>query len=164
VENCSRDALKYPTTNKTKKHQAAAAILLHLVVPHQPQQNRSIPLDSHPCRTSVERLPTTSMQIQVNTDNHITGREELATQVESIVQQHLRRFSGQITRVEVHLGDTNSHKGGSNDMRCMMEARLEGRPPTAATEQAATLMQAVRGAAHKLEAALDTPLGKLRKY
>ena len=38
------------------------------------------------------------------------------------------RFSAHITRVEVHLGDENAGKRGSDDKRCMMEARLEGHP------------------------------------
>ena len=102
------------------------------------------------------------MQIQINTDNNIEGREELATQVEAVVQDSLRRFSEQITRVEVHLSDENSHKSGQADKRCVMEARLEGRQPTAVTHQAATLSEAVDGAADKLTASLESTLGRLR--
>ena len=104
------------------------------------------------------------MQIHVNTDNHITRREELAEEVESVVQNSLTRFQGQITRVEVHIGDENSHKGGGNDLRCMMEARLEGHQPTAVTHHAASVMQAVAGATNKLKAALDHLLGRLRDH
>jgi ribosome-associated translation inhibitor RaiA len=104
------------------------------------------------------------MQILVNTDNHITGREELAAQVESIVQDALGRFSKQITRIEVHLGDANSRKGGDDDKRCMMEARLEGHQPTAVTHHAGDLMMAVDGAADKMKAALDHLLGRLRDH
>jgi ribosome-associated translation inhibitor RaiA len=104
------------------------------------------------------------MHIQVNTDNNITGREELVAQVESVVESTLGRFSKQITRVEVHLGDSNSHKGGDNDKRCMMEARLEGHQPTAVTHLAGDLMMAVDGAADKLKAALDHMLGRLRDH
>ncbi len=102
------------------------------------------------------------MQIQINTDNNIEGQEELATQVEAVVQDSLRRFSDQITRVEVHLSDENSHKNGQDDKRCVMEARLEGRQPTAVTHQAATLHEAVDGAADKLAASLESTLGRLR--
>ena len=102
------------------------------------------------------------MQIQINTDNNIEGREELATQVEAVVQDSLRRFSEQITRVEVHLSDENSHKSGQADKRCVMEARLEGRQPTAVTHEAATLSEAVDGAADKLTASLESTLGRLR--
>jgi ribosome-associated translation inhibitor RaiA len=104
------------------------------------------------------------MLIQINTDNHIEGREQLAAEVEAVVQSTLSRFSEQITRVEVHLGDENSHKNGADDQRCMMEARLEGRPPTAVTHQAETMKQAVDGAARKLKAALDTAIGRLRNH
>ena len=43
-----------------------------------------------------------------------------------------------------------------------MEARLEGRQPTAVTHQAATLHEAVDGAADKLAASLESTLGRLR--
>ena len=55
----------------------------------------------------------------------------------------MSRISDHITRVEVHLSDENGDKDGQNDMRCMMEARLEGRQPIAVTHQAATLDEAV---------------------
>lgn len=104
------------------------------------------------------------MHIQVNSDTNIEAREELATRVEAVIEEALSRFSDQITRVEVHLSDENSHKSGQNDKRCMMEARLEGRQPTAVTHQAATLDQAVDGAADKLKRSLESTLGRLRDH
>jgi hypothetical protein len=53
--------------------------------------------------------------------------------------------------VQVHLGDENGYKNGSNDQRCMMEARIQDRPPIAVTEMAATLDQVMDTAAEKLE-------------
>jgi len=73
------------------------------------------------------------MQIQVNTDNHIEGREALAAEVEATVAKALSHFSAHVTRVEVHLSDENGAKHGQHDKRCMMEARVEGRRPTAVT-------------------------------
>ena len=61
----------------------------------------------------------------------------------------------------VHLGDENGSKNGSNDKRCMMEARLDGRPPIAVTHQAPTLDQAMNAAAEKLERSIDSMLGRL---
>jgi ribosome-associated translation inhibitor RaiA len=104
------------------------------------------------------------MHIQVNTDNNIEGREEMTARVEAVVEDALSRFSDQITRVEVHLSDENSHKSGQNDKRCMMEARLENRRPTAVTHQAATLDQAISGAANKLKTVIESTLGRLRNY
>ncbi len=104
------------------------------------------------------------MQIQVNTDKNIEGREELVSQVEATVAKSLRNLSAHITRVEVHLSDENGGKNGQNDKRCMMEARLEGRKPTAVTYEAATLAQAVSGAADKLKGSLASTLGRLRDH
>lgn len=102
------------------------------------------------------------MHIQVNTDSNIEGREALAAQVNEVVENALGRFRDRITRIEVHLGDENSHKGGPDDQRCMMEARLEGRNPTAVTHRAATLDQAIRGAANQLKRSIETTLGRLQ--
>ena len=105
------------------------------------------------------------MQIQINTDRNIEGREALAARVSGVVESTLSRFSNHITRVEVHLSDENSDKKGGNDhMRCLMEARLEGRQPVAVTHQAATLDQAVDGAADKLIRLIESTLGRLRDH
>ena len=100
------------------------------------------------------------MQILVNTDNTITGREDLEEHVRSTVESKLGRFSEHVTRIEVHLGDENSHKGGDGDLRCTMEARVEGLHPTAVTAHSDTVVKAVDGAVAKLRSALDTTLGK----
>jgi ribosome-associated translation inhibitor RaiA len=103
------------------------------------------------------------MQIQINTDHNIEGHEALAAQVSGVVESALSRISDHITRVEVHLSDENSNKKGGNDnMRCVMEARLEGRQPIAVTHQAATLDRAVDGAADKLTGLIESTLGRLR--
>ena len=102
------------------------------------------------------------MQVHINTDHNIEGHEALAAQVSSVVESALSRSSDHITRVEVHLSDENSHKSGQNDKRCMMEARLEGRQPIVVTHQAATLDQAVDGAAEKLTRLIESTLGRLR--
>lgn len=103
------------------------------------------------------------MQIQINTDRNIEGGETLAAQIRGVAESALSRFSDRITRVEVHLSDENSNKkGGQDDIRCMMEARLEGRKPVAVAHQAATVDQAVDGAADKLTGLLDSTLGRLR--
>jgi ribosome-associated translation inhibitor RaiA len=101
------------------------------------------------------------MHVQINTDHNIEGREALAAHVDSVVKSALSRISERITRVEVHLSDETSHKGGQNDKRCMMEARIEGRHPVAITHQAETLHEAVDGAADKLSRLIESTLGRL---
>ena len=106
--------------------------------------------------------PEGQMQVQTNTDRNITGNEGLAAQASALVEGVLARFSDQITRVEIHLSDENGARGGDEDKRCMMEARLEGRQPIAVTHQAATVEQAMDGAAHKLRQSIESTLGRLR--
>ena len=101
------------------------------------------------------------MQIQVNSDDNVDGRESLARYVEGELTQNLARFASQVTRIEVHLGDMNADKTGSGDKRCMLEARLAGRNPEAVSHNAATLQQAINGAIKKLRRSLDSTLGRL---
>ena len=104
------------------------------------------------------------MQIQVNTDRNIEGSEALAAYVSGAVESALDHMAGHISRVEVHLSDENGDKKGPEDMRCMMEARIEGRQPVAVTHQAATLHQAVDGAADKLTRMIEATIGRLRGH
>lgn len=103
------------------------------------------------------------MQIQINTDSNISGQVEVTTNISNAVEDALSRFSDQITRIEVHLSDANSaRKGGNDDMRCLIEARLKGRQPIAVTENAATISLAVDNAVDKLGRLIENTLGRLR--
>lgn len=101
------------------------------------------------------------MQIQINTDRHIAGHETLASGVEQTLRAALDRFGDKVTRLEVHLSDEDSAaKSGTMDKRCVLEARVAGWQPLAVSDQAATINQAVSGAATKLISLLESELGK----
>ncbi len=101
------------------------------------------------------------MQILLNTDANIDSREAFATQVTNAVECALNQVSDNITRIEVQLSDVNSNKkGGADDMRCVLEARLKGRKPIAVTHHASTVDQAVDGAAGKLSRLIESTLGR----
>ncbi len=102
------------------------------------------------------------MHIEISTDNSIDGSEALTNHIKGLVKNALVHFGDQITRVEVHLSDANAGKTGQDDKHCMIEARLEGRQPTAVKHAAATLDQAAKGAADKLKRSLESTLGRLR--
>lgn len=102
------------------------------------------------------------MIIQVNTDRNIEGTRELVRQIKAVVGDGLERYGEKITRVEVHLSDENgAKKSGTQDMRCLLEARLAGLQPLAVSHQAASMEQAVDGAVDKLLRSLEATLGKL---
>jgi ribosome-associated translation inhibitor RaiA len=102
------------------------------------------------------------MLIQLNTDNHVDGSDQVVRQVETDLQRSLERFTTHITRIEVHFQDANAEKSGSGDKRCMLEARLRGRDPVAVSNTASTLTAAFNGARDKLVTVLDRRLGKAR--
>lgn len=104
------------------------------------------------------------MTIQLNTDKNIKGSQEKSASLIEFLNTDLKRFSDQITRLEVHLSDQNGYKDGLNDVRCMIEARMEGRQPLAVTNDANTGALAVKGASDKLKSALETIVGRTRNH
>jgi ribosome-associated translation inhibitor RaiA len=100
------------------------------------------------------------MQVLVNSDHHITGSESVTERVQSIVEAALDRFADKITRVEVFLSDANGAKHGARDKRCVMEARAAGLAPVAASDEASSVLDAIEGAAAKLQRALGHSFGK----
>lgn len=102
------------------------------------------------------------MQIQFNSDSSIEGRDALFRSIQPDLEKVLARFADHITRVEVHISDVNGEKKTDNDVRALVEARREGKQPTAATNFADTPRQAILGAVDKVKRALESDLGKER--
>ena len=101
------------------------------------------------------------MQIQITSDHQINPSPELAKRIQTLIRSTLDRHSDRITRVEVHLNDQNSVKGGSNDKRCLMEARVAGIGPIDAQHEAESLQLAIDGAMEKLGRAIEHKLGRI---
>lgn len=99
------------------------------------------------------------MQIHVHSPHVKTNAER----VEAEVARLLERFADRITRVEVFLRDVNGQKGGK-DKQCTLEARPRGLDPVAAEHMAELPMDAVIGAAGKLERLLSTRFGRLEDH
>ncbi len=101
------------------------------------------------------------MHIEINTDNHIQADESVVRHVHQALEPLSARFSRQVTRIEVHLHDRNADRKGDDDKHCLLEAKMEGRPPLAASDDAATLAAAITGASKKLQRVLESDLGRL---
>jgi ribosomal subunit interface protein len=104
------------------------------------------------------------MQVQLNTDHHVVGTLGLSKHVEDQVSAALSRFADKITRVEVHLNDMNSTKTVGDDKRCLIEVRVNGRPPVTVHHDAPSVGQAIDGAVHKAERAVEKVFGKLEAH
>jgi Sigma 54 modulation protein / S30EA ribosomal protein len=100
------------------------------------------------------------MQVLLNTDHSVTDFDTLNMHVDAVVSEALNRHREHITRVEVHIGDENGKKSGPDDKRCMMEARLDRRPPVAVTHHADSVESAVHGAARSLAKAIEKVVGR----
>jgi len=106
------------------------------------------------------------MQIQVNTDHNIEGREAMTAHVISVVDGALSHLRDHLTRVEVHISDEigADAKDKQNDKRCMIEARLESYHPLAVTAHGDTVHQAIEGAADKIARLIESTLGRLHDH
>jgi len=104
------------------------------------------------------------MQIQVNTDHNIDGRQRVAEHVREVVLHAVSHFEHQVTRVEVHLSDDNGAKSGPDDKRCVIEARVAAREPIAVTHRGANVDAALHGAAAKLKRSLASELGRAHAH
>lgn len=104
------------------------------------------------------------MQIQINTDNHVEGTEQLIAASKALISDKLGRFNAQITRVEVHFSDENGGKEGVNDKRCLLEARLAGMEPIAVSDQANQPEQALHHALNKLIVLLEKTTARFRNH
>lgn len=104
------------------------------------------------------------MKIQLNTDNNVQGHEALEARVSGMVEQQLARFAPHLTRIEVYLSDSNADKGGGNDKRCAMEARIEGDRPVGVSHDDENMEKAIRGACDKLRSRLDQWLERKREH
>jgi ribosome-associated translation inhibitor RaiA len=100
------------------------------------------------------------MKIQFNTDKNIEGHDRLETYFTTEIEKELARFDEKVTRLEVHLGDENSTKGGVNDKRCMIEARPAKLQPIAVTAHADTIEKAFFQAVEKIKKSLTTTFEK----
>jgi ribosome-associated translation inhibitor RaiA len=104
------------------------------------------------------------MTIQFNTDNNLSASVEHSQPLIAELTEELSRYSSHITRLEVHLSDEDGPENGQNDIRCMLEARIEGRQPIAVINKANNNEQAVSGAIDKIKTSLDTLFGRLSNH
>lgn len=102
------------------------------------------------------------MIIQVNTDKNIKSSERLESFVSEMLNKSMKRYSDQITRLEVHLSDQNAEKTGKDDIQCRIEARVKGLNPVAVNSRSEKIDLAVSSATAKLKKSLDTMTGKLK--
>jgi ribosome-associated translation inhibitor RaiA len=101
------------------------------------------------------------MQVLLNTDHHVDGRQEMGDHLSTVVKDALHRFGDHITRVEAHLSDANSHvKATPDEIHCTLEARIAGQEPVVVKDHAATAHQAITGAVAKLKRAVTTVFEK----
>lgn len=100
------------------------------------------------------------MQIKISYQN-FHASDALDTHVHEAIEGKLARFSDRLTRVEVHLGDTNGHnKPGPHDKRCTLEARPAGKDPIVVEDHNHDIFHCITEATAKLSRALEKKLDR----
>jgi ribosome-associated translation inhibitor RaiA len=100
------------------------------------------------------------MQVQVHTHSGIEAREATERWAADELNQGLARFREDVTRIEVHLSDEHHGKSGTEDTRCVMEARLTRHQAVTVSHHATGVDEAFRGAARKLKHSLESTLDR----
>lgn len=91
------------------------------------------------------------MQILLNTDPYIDGREAMHEHLESVVTEVLGQFGNRITCVRAYLTDANGdNRARPTDIHCTLEAQLIGHEPVVARHHASTTNHSIHGALRKL--------------
>lgn len=96
--------------------------------------------------------------------NNIPVSQEMEEKLSGFINKSLKRFTDQITRVEVHLEDENSQKGGKDDKRCSIEVRPDNLEPIIVTSKSDNIIKSVRESADKAKASLDRAYDRLKEH
>ncbi len=104
------------------------------------------------------------MKILINTDNNISGTEEVREPLKISIASAFDRFSDQLTRIEVKLSDENGDKNSGNDKRCLLEVRPKGMQPIVVTGHGDSIENALDEAIDKMKTRLETVIGRSRNY
>jgi hypothetical protein len=95
------------------------------------------------------------MEIQVHTDRHIRGQEELISFIGFEVVAGLGPCAERVTSAHVHLTAERLSRTGPAELRCLVEVRPRGHAPLAVTHRASTNDAAVRGAVDDMRQVLE---------
>ncbi len=104
------------------------------------------------------------MVIQLHADRSLSIHEEYASKLTGVILRELDRFAELLTRVELHLADENAQRKTKEDKKCTIEAKLKSKHPVAVTSHGDTYDNAVTGAILKLQASLNTIVGKMQNH
>lgn len=104
------------------------------------------------------------MTIQINTDSHIKGTENMVERFTEEIKNKLKRFDEYVTLIDVYLSDENRGKQGPDDKKCNIEARIKGMQPVAVSANADTLDKALAAAILKAKSVLDTKVAQLKSH
>lgn len=104
------------------------------------------------------------MHIEISWGKGIPHSDSLHAHITEQVEHALRHMAEEFTRVQVHLHDDNAAKGGSNDKRCVMEARPTGADPLTVDATGDDFYVTVTATAKKLERAARSFSDKRRSH
>ncbi len=101
------------------------------------------------------------MIVQINGHSHADVDSRKITWMQTALGEEFARFADQISRVEVHFSDENGvDRKGSDDIRCLMEVRLNGKQPINVESRRDSVENAFREAASAMLRRMESLHGK----
>lgn len=97
--------------------------------------------------------PAPQLPIHIKPGNLLTS-PAIEAWVHKKLTATFRRYGPKMTAVDVHFEEVNGASRGTDNVRCVMEARVNGRAPVAVRARAQDLYAAIDAAARKLYAAV----------
>jgi hypothetical protein len=94
------------------------------------------------------------MEVQVRTDRHVRGQEDLISFIGFEVVDGLGPCAERVVSAHVHLVAETVSRAGA-ELRCVLEVRPRGHAPLAVTHRATTKDAAVRGAVSDMRGVLE---------
>lgn len=101
------------------------------------------------------------MEIQVRTDHHVRGEQELISFVTAEVVAGLGPCAERVMSAQVHLTAESGARKGPQELRCLIEVRPRGHAALAVTHRASTKDAAVRGAVADMRGVLERMFRRL---
>lgn len=100
------------------------------------------------------------MLVQINSDNRIDVGSDRIEPLEARLTDRLGRFADRLTRVEVHLSDSDGDRNGPDSILAVIEARPSGDRPVSVSGTGGDVDGAFAAALRKLVDVLDRQFAK----
>jgi len=104
------------------------------------------------------------MIIEISTDRSIKWDEQREVQFNAMIAERLDLYRTYIARIEVHLSDESLEKKKPRDIKCVLEANLQGFQQISVTMRSDSEELALLGAISKLSSSVKSTIDRITEH